>query len=76
MFKEATESKKVNDDVIYCGPTSFIQKTLKEIIHEIWNLVIPIVCPHCNGKSPSFRKDGYTKIFQKALSEKVKASMK
>ncbi len=52
--------------------TSIMQKALKSLFQEIWASVIPIACPHCHGKSPGFRKDGFTKIFQRALSEKLK----
>lgn len=52
-----------------------MQKALKQIISEIWSQVIPQSCPHCQGKSPGFRKDGNTKIFQRPLSEKAKNAM-
>lgn len=81
MFNQAIQAdismdSDLNNDIAKCGHTSIIQKTLKETIHEIWAQIIPISCPHCNGKSPAFRKDGYTKFFQKALSEKVKNAQK
>jgi len=53
-----------------------MSKILRETIHEIWSQVISIQCPHCNAKSPGIRKDGYTKFFQKPLSEKLKNAMK
>jgi len=52
--------------------TSTSEKMLKELIHEIWTSVVPISCPHCQGKSPGIRKDGYTKLFVKPLSERLK----
>lgn len=81
MFNEVSQNEipmdqSVEDDVARCGPTSVIQKALKETIHEIWAQIIPIQCPHCNGKSPAFRKDGYTKFFQKAISERTKNQMR
>ena len=33
-------------------------------------------CPHCNGKSPAIRKDGYTKFFIVPLSDKMKEASK
>ncbi len=50
--------------------TTILSKILRELIHEIWASVVPTTCPHCHEKSPPFRKDGYTKFFQRALSEK------
>jgi hypothetical protein len=32
-------------------------------------------CENCNAYSPSFRKDGYTKIFMKPLAKKYKLAM-
>jgi hypothetical protein len=45
-------------------------------MHELWGQVVPIVCPHCNYKTPGIRKDGFTKIFIKPLSDKMKTTMK
>ena len=56
--------------------TSIAQKSIKELIHELWSQVIPIQCPHCHAKSPSYRKDGYTKIFQRPLSDKIRNQIK
>ena len=44
-------------------------------MQEFWSQVIPMQCPHCQGKSPGFRKDGNTKIFQRPLSEKARNAM-
>ena len=72
MFEECTVYDKDNSQ---CN-TSILQKSLKELTHEIWSAVIPIVCPHCHAKSSSFRKDGYTKFFSKPLSEKLRNQIK
>ena len=32
-------------------------------------------CENCGGFSPSYRKDGYSKIFQKPMSKKMKKQM-
>lgn len=48
---------------------------MKSLMSEIWASVITTSCPHCQGKSPAFRKDGYTKIFQRPLSEKMRNTM-
>jgi hypothetical protein len=53
-----------------------MEKALKSLISEIWEAVIPISCPHCQAKNPGFRKDGFTKLFRKPLSEKLKNTMK
>jgi len=55
--------------------TSIMQKALKSLMQEFWSQVIPMQCPHCQGKSPGFRKDGNTKIFQRPLSEKARNAM-
>jgi hypothetical protein len=34
-------SKEISDLIAYNGPTSIIEKSLKELIHEIWSSVIP-----------------------------------
>lgn len=52
-----------------------MEKALKSLLREIWDAVIPIACPHCQAKNPGFRKDGYTKIFRKPLSDKLRQSM-
>ncbi len=72
MFEEYT----VYDPNHSYSHTSIMQKNMRELIHEIWSQVIPIQCPHCKGKSNSFRKDGYTKIFMRPLSEKNRNLMK
>ena len=56
--------------------TTIMEKALKSLISEIWEAVIPISCPHCQAKNPGFRKDGFTKLFRKPLSEKLKNTMK
>jgi hypothetical protein len=38
--------------------------------------VVAIVCPHCDHKTPGLRKDGFTKIFIKPLSEKIRNAIK
>jgi len=38
--------------------------------------VIPTNCPHCQKKSQAIRKDGFTKFFRKAFSEKMKNTIK
>ena len=53
-----------------------MEKALKQQISEIWEAVIPISCPHCQAKNPGFRKDGFTKLFRKPLSEKLKNQIK
>ena len=53
-----------------------MEKALKLQISEIWEAVIPISCPHCQAKNPGFRKDGFTKLFRKPLSEKLKNQIK
>jgi len=53
-----------------------MEKSLKQLIADIWESVIPISCPHCQAKNPGFRKDGFTKLFRKPLSEKLKNSIK
>lgn len=72
MFEECVT---YNKDDLLCH-TSIMQKTMKDIVHEIWSSVIPTTCPHCQEKSPAFRKDGYTKFFVKPYSDKVKNQMK
>ena len=54
------------------GQTSIIQKFQIDLIKEIWSNVITTKCPHCKKNSPAFRKDGYTKMFVKPLSGRVK----
>ena len=71
MFEEFTKHK-AEDYSAQASHTSIMQKQLKVLMSEIWVSVIPTVCPHCEGKSPGFRKDGSTKIFQKAFSDKMK----
>ena len=56
--------------------TTIMEKSLKQLIADIWESVIPISCPHCQAKNPGFRKDGFTKLFRKPLSEKLKNSIK
>ena len=56
--------------------TTIMEKALKQLISEIWESVIPISCPHCQAKNPGFRKDGFTKLFRKPLSEKLKNQIK
>lgn len=55
--------------------TSVMQKAMKTLMSEIWGAIIPTSCPNCQAKSPGFRKDGFTKIFQRALSEKLKTQI-
>lgn len=47
-----------------------MQKQMVEIIKEIWQQVVTTTCPHCKYKSPSVKKDGYTKLFVKPLQGK------
>lgn len=47
-----------------------MQKCIVDLTKEIWAQVVSINCPHCQGKSPSISKDGYTKFFVKSLSQK------
>lgn len=70
-FKEFTTCK---EDMSHtpATQTSMMQKALKQIFQEIWASVVTTTCPHCQGKSPSFRKDGYTKIFIRPFSEKMR----
>lgn len=46
------------------------QKRLLELTREIWQQVVTTTCPHCKHKSPSVKKDGFTKIFIKPLAAK------
>lgn len=46
------------------------QKRLLELHREIWQQVVTTTCPHCKHKSPSVKKDGFTKIFIKPLAAK------
>ncbi|KAI5789730.1 hypothetical protein DFH27DRAFT_571828 [Peziza echinospora] len=39
------------------------------------NIAIATKCSHCRGISPGFRKDGYSKIFEKPLSPKQRDQM-
>ena len=51
--------------------TSTTQKQTIALIKEIWSHVITTTCPHCKHKSPSVKRDGYTKLFLKPLQAKV-----
>jgi hypothetical protein len=62
--------KRIRDQIITQGFTSIMQKCIVDITKEIWAQVVSINCPHCQAKSPSISKDGYTKFFVKSLSQK------
>jgi ribosomal protein S3AE len=62
MFTEFTTHNAEEYNFQACH-TSIMQKALKDLIQEIWGSIIPTNCPHCQAKSPGFRKDGATKIF-------------
>ena len=48
--------------------TSTQQKAILDLQKEIWGAVVTTSYPHCRHKSPSVKKDGYTKLFVKPLS--------
>ena len=47
--------------------TSTSHKALLDLFKEIWSAVVTTTCPHCKHKSPSIKKDGFTKLFIKPL---------
>jgi len=47
-----------------------------DLIKEIWAQVVTTTCPHCKHKSPSVKKDGYTKLFVKPLQAKIAQAQK
>ncbi|KXS18698.1 beta and beta-prime subunits of DNA dependent RNA-polymerase [Gonapodya prolifera JEL478] len=47
--------------------TGHFQTLLKAFFSTVLN-----TCPHCKAQSPSLRKEGYIKIFEKKLSDKVR----
>lgn len=46
------------------------QKRLQELYREIWQQIVTTTCPHCKHKSPSVKKDGFSKLFVKPLAAK------
>ncbi|CAN6630045.1 DNA-directed RNA polymerase I subunit Rpa190p [Trichomonascus vanleenenianus] len=51
--------------------TSSVLETRKQVIHEFYKrLLSRPKCDNCGMFSPSFRKDGFSKIFETALKEK------
>jgi hypothetical protein len=71
IFQDITTFKE-EDYSPLASHTTIMEKALKHLIQEIWESVIPISCPHCQAKNPGFRKDGFTKLFRKPLSDKLK----
>ncbi|KAK6355408.1 hypothetical protein TWF696_004510 [Orbilia brochopaga] len=53
-----------------------VAQARKAVVHDFLKLVVGIrKCSSCKGVSPTYRKDGYSKIFQKPLSAKEQQQM-
>ena len=53
-----------------------ISEIRRDVVKDFLATITKVkACGNCNGKSPSFRKDKYSKIFRKPLNPKDKAKM-
>ncbi|KAH8677266.1 hypothetical protein BX600DRAFT_408654 [Xylariales sp. PMI_506] len=72
----ALQQRKLGTAEIRKGKHEGASEARRELIKEfLRDMVKSRNCHHCKGVSPNYRKDGFSKIFEKALSGKDAAKM-
>ncbi|KAJ6256274.1 DNA-directed RNA polymerase I subunit rpa1 [Drechslerella dactyloides] len=71
LIRSVTKSSNSDDTQVMA-----VAQARKAVVHDFLKLVVGIrKCNSCKGVSPTYRKDGYSKIFQRPLSAKEQQQM-